>query len=333
MAQVENTRAPGKLAEQVAEKTGGEDRAAERTAAKLAPQLKQLLYSVAARRVFNTHGVHVVPANFYSITPTFEDIERSYEYDHSPAPYDDRKVFDLDRLDATLAAMMPLAAEFDPPIAGSVDRPEGYFWNNPAFSYSDAMSYYAFVRLWKPKRVLEIGSGFSTLVASAAAARNRAEGVETSIVCIEPFPKPWLASVAHVDEVIERPAQSFDAGWFNEHLADGDVFFIDSTHVVKTGSDCAHLYLRILPNLRRHLLLHAHDIFLPYGYPRAWLEEKSIFWNEQYILYALLHGNPSLRVLFGSAILRHHRMEALTSFMHGRSQPGGGSLWFEHVPA
>ncbi|TVQ61734.1 MAG: class I SAM-dependent methyltransferase [Phycisphaerales bacterium] len=329
MAQVENERPPV----EVLSKPSADEKSADKLVEKLGPQLKQLVYNTRARRGFNAHGVHVVPANFYSVIPTFDDIERSYEYDGSPAPYDDRKVFDLDRLDATLAAMMPFAAEFEPAQSGSVERPKGYFWNNPAFSYSDAMSYYAFVRLWKPKLVLEIGSGFSTLVASAAAERNRAEGVETRIVCIEPYPKPWLAEIPHVAEVIERPAQSFDADWFNERLGDGDVFFIDSTHVVKTGSDCAHLYLRILPNLRRHILLHAHDIFLPYGYPRAWLEEKSIFWNEQYILYALLHGNPSLRVLFGSAIMRHHRMDALTSFMHGRSQPGGGSLWFEHVPA
>ena len=298
--------------------------------AKSAERLKGMLYSPGARRAFNAHGLHVIPANFYSVVPSFEDIERSFEYaEPGAAPYDDRRVFDLARMDAVLSELTELSREFEPPTEGDGARPDGFFWNNPAFSYSDAMSYYAFVRLWQPELVLEVGSGFSTLVASAAVERNG----KGRIVCVEPYPKPWLSGVKHVAEVVDQPVQALGSDWFNERLRDGDLFFIDSTHAVKTGSDCAHLYLRVIPELRRHLLLHAHDIFLPHGYPREWLEKHAIFWNEQYILYALLLGNPHLRVLFGSSALHHHRPEALQAFMHGRCAPGGGSLWYEHVPA
>lgn len=290
-----------------------------------AEELRSTMYDGATRRVFNSLGVHVIPANFYSVVPSFDEIDESFEYAGGDPPYDDPSVFDLGTLDATLEALMPFAAEFDPPTEGDRETPGGFFWANPAFSFSDAMSYYAFLRLWKPQTVVEVGSGFSTLVASEAV---RANGFGR-ILCVEPFPKSWLADVPGVDQVFETPVQSLDASWFNERLSDGDVFFIDSTHTVKTGSDCAHLYLRVLPALTSRLLIHAHDIFLPHGYPRNWLEERAIYWNEQYVLYALLLGNPRLRVLFGSSYLRHHRPEALDAVMHGRAEAGGGSLWFE----
>lgn len=295
--------------------------------------LKGLLCNLRTRRWLNANGVHIVAANFYSVIPSCEEIAGSYEYRDGPPPYNDPRVFDLPVIDATLGALTPYAAEFDPPAEGDAEHPRGFFWNNPAFTFADAMSTYAFIRQRKPALVLEIGSGFSTLASSAAIARNIEEGAEGRIICIEPYPKAWLREIPHVEEVIARPAQELDADWFNRILDDGDLLFIDSTHVVKTGSDCAHLYLRVLPFLRHRLLLHAHDIFLPYGYPRDWVEERSIHWNEQYILYALLLGNPSFRVLFGSNLLRHHRPNELERFMHGRSQARGGSLWFDHNPS
>lgn len=295
--------------------------------------LKAILCNARTRRWLNANGVHIIAANFYSVIPSCDEIAGSYEYREGPPPYDDPRVFDMPRIDATLDALMPYAAEFAPPAAGDPEHPRGFFWNNPAFTFADAMSTYAFIRLRKPSLVIEIGSGFSTLAASKALSKNAENGVKGRIVCIEPFPKPWLREIPHVQEVLARPAQEFDAGWFNRTLRDGDLLFIDSTHVVKTGSDCAHLYLRVLPFLEHRLLLHAHDIFLPFGYPREWVEDRSIHWNEQYILYALLLGNPSFRVLFGSNLLRHHRPDELERFMHGRSQARGGSLWFEHDPA
>ena len=110
---------------------------------------------------------------------------------------------------------------------------------------------------------------------------------------------------------------------------DGDIFFIDSTHTVKSGSDCVHLYLRVLPKLRKALTCHAHDIFLPQTYPRSWVDKHLLFWNEQYLLTALLLNDPSVRVLFGSHYSLVNHKAQLDEMMAERWWSGGGSFWWE----
>jgi hypothetical protein len=100
---------------------------------------------------------------------------------------------------------------------------------------------------------------------------------------------------------------------------------------VKSGSDCVHLYLRLLPALRRNVLVHLHDVFLPDGYPRHWMEELGLAWNEQYLLHALLVENPRWRVLYASRWYESNRPELLVRLMHGRAATGGSSLWMERV--
>jgi hypothetical protein len=109
------------------------------------------------------------------------------------------------------------------------------------------------------------------------------------------------------------------------------VLFIDSTHTVKTGGDCVHIYLRLLPALRREVLVHAHDIFLPHGMPRDWLM-RHYYWTEQYLLLALLTDNPRARVLYGSAYHERYNPGPLTELMGGKYGAGGGSLWFRYRP-
>jgi predicted O-methyltransferase YrrM len=190
------------------------------------------------------------------------------------------------------------------------------------------MAYYAMIRHLKPKRVVEVGSGFSTLVASAALAQNGSG----EIVCIEPFPRPFLSSVPNVVQVVEKPVQQLDSAFFNELLGDGDILFIDSTHTVKAGSDCLHLYLRVLPALERKVMVHVHDVFLPEAMPQDWALNKHIYWTEQYLLLAYLLDNPRVKVWFGSNYHRLVNQEMLSNMMHGRGQAGGGSFWFQLAP-
>ncbi len=217
---------------------------------------------------------------------------------------------------ALLAELQPFADEF---------TPDAEFWNNSQFSFSDAMAYYCFIRKYRPQTIVEIGSGFSTLVALEAVKRNGSG----RIVCVEPYPREFLLN-ANV-ELVQQPAQSITLAQLDAWLSsDGDFLFIDSTHTVKTGSDCLHIYLRLLPKLRRRVLVHAHDIFLPFGMPQEWLLQKQIFWTEQYLLLALLTDNPRARVLFGSEYLRAFHTDALTRWMGGKAAAGGGSFWFEY---
>ncbi len=104
-------------------------------------------------------------------------------------------------------------------------------------SYSDAMSYYSIIRHLRPKKVLEIGSGFSSLIALEALQKNGTG----SLTCIEPFPREFLKKNTAID-LVQKPAQEITAQYINDTLDNGDILCIDSTHTVKHGSDCLHLY-------------------------------------------------------------------------------------------
>jgi hypothetical protein len=294
------------------------------------PALVPLLHRFAwakpeVHQALQVCGVDVVPVNFYSNLPTVQEIESSFEYQGDAMPYLLPEIFDHELLKAWLAELAVYADEFHPQKEGNQETCTRYFWSNGQFSNSDALAYYCFIRHTKPQTIVEIGAGFSTLIASEAMDRNGSG----RILCVEPFPRPFLKSVPRA-EVMARPAQELTAEWLNDQLADGDLLFIDSTHTVKTGSDCLHIYLRLLPKLRKRLYIHAHDIFLPGGLPKAWMLEKQIFWTEQYLLLALLTDNPRARVVYGSAYHAKMNLTALESFMQGRARAEGASLYFSY---
>lgn len=304
---------------------------------KVSPEVIRLVSGILQRLTWSDHetrkeveryGVSVLPVSFYSNVPSLQEVEESFEYTSQEPPYLDCGLFDRERLAGLLGELLPYAAEFDPPRQGDEETCTGYFWGNSQFSHSDAMSYYCFLRRLRPRTILEVGAGFSTLVALEAIRRNGAG----RIVCVEPFPRPFLEHDPRLTLVREK-AQHLDVGFFQDHLADGDVLFIDSTHTVKTGSDCLHLYLRILPRLGRDLVVHAHDVFLPFGLPIDWLRDRQIYWTEQYLLMALLLDNPRARVLFGSAYHQAYNRALLDRLMGGKWTSGGASFWFEYSGA
>jgi Methyltransferase domain len=275
------------------------------------------------RRAFQKHGVNIIPATFYSDIPTLEEIDSSFEWRFPDGPYNSRKIFDPEALKQHLTIIDRYADEFAPPSEGDVNSPNAYYWGNPAFSFSDAMAYYCMLRHTKPAHVLEVGSGFSTLVALEALKKNGTGRLS----CIEPYPKPWLESMQDRLTLHRSPAQTFEPDFFNDALSTGDVFFIDSTHTVKAGSDCLHLYLRVLPELENDVTVHAHDIYLPFPLARS-QANRHVYWTEQYLLYAYLLDNPRAKVVFGSQYHSNFNKDGLTKFMRGRWAPGGASIWF-----
>ena len=293
------------------------------------PSLVESLYGPRAiRGMLQQSGVNVVPANFYSNTPSLAEIEESYEYREKDPPYLNRDVFVQQRLQDELAALVEYSAEFDPPDNGDEEKATAFFWNNAQFSFSDAMAYYAYVRRLRPKTVVEIGSGFSSFVALEALGRNGAG----RLACIEPFPRPFIEELDRQGRLgLHRMrAQDLTPEALDSMLDDGDILFVDSTHTVKTGSDCLHIYLRLIPAVRKRIHIHVHDVFLPFGLPQVWLLDLQIHWTEQYLLLAWLTDNPRAKVLFGSEYHRHFNPGQLANLMHGRSAPKGGSLWIEY---
>jgi len=166
--------------------------------------------------------------------------------------------------------------------AGGQMAAEPTFLNN-YFLGLDAIALTAFLRDFRPATLLEIGSGNSTRFARRAV---RDFGLPTRIVSCDPAPRAEILGVA--DEILEQPAETLPHDLF-DGLAAGDVLFIDSSHQVFQNSDVTTLFLEVLPRLRRGVIVHIHDILLPYDYPPPWAERH---YSEQYLLAMWLLANP-----------------------------------------
>jgi len=285
---------------------------------------KILWSSPETRKEIQRHSINIIPANFYSNIPLIDEIENSFEYRAGQPEIYNSGVFDPQRIRSFIDDISVYAGEFSPPQDGDKDNPAGYFWKNPAFSYSDAMSYYCVLRHLRPDHVLEIGSGFSTLIADEALKRNG----HGRITLIEPYPKEFLRHLDTVDKIDERFAQDIPLAELIELVESAGVWFIDSTHTVKIGSDCLYLYLKVMPAISTDLLVHSHDIFLPFGMPKLIALEKHVYWTEQYLLYAYMLDNPKIEVVFGSAYVNRLMPDAMQTLMAGKYPGGGGSLWY-----
>jgi predicted O-methyltransferase YrrM len=208
--------------------------------------------------------------------------------------------FDLARQFAYLEAeLAPAIAEFKPPREATADR-FSYHLDNGLFQGGDADLLYATIRRHRPRRVLELGAGFSTLVCAMAVRANRAEGHECTLTSCDPYANGAAASqVDGLDEIRPVAAEELSAEIFGE-LEAGDVLFIDSSHTVRIGGDVVHLLCEVIPQLSPGVIVHVHDVYLPYEYPREWMEQMRWYWAEQYLLQALLVGNARLEVLAGA---------------------------------
>jgi len=179
--------------------------------------------------------------------------------------------------------------------------------------------------------MIEVGSGFSSLLVADVNRRFLADSLD--FTCIEPFPREFLKQrVQGITRVIEAKVQDVSLAEF-EQLEAGDVLFVDSSHVAKTGSDVNHLVFEILPRLQRGVRIHIHDIFLPGDYPKDWVLGENRSWNEQYVIRALLMHSTTFRVLFGSyyAYLAFPDLICDALSLKPGMAFGGGSLWLEKV--
>jgi hypothetical protein len=267
-------------------------------------------------------GLHILPANYdYPIPNT------SLLPDGAPQRRLDSPGLDLD-VDAQLCLMDKLsrwAPEMaDIPTDRGTARPEEYSWHNPMFDGGDAVVYYCMIREFKPRRILEVGSGYSTLVAAKAARKN---GGATVIDCIEPYPMEILKrGFDGLRRLLISPVQEVALHEF-ESLEPNDVLFVDSSHVSSFGSDVNHIFFNMLPRLQAGVLVHFHDIFLPWDYPNTWIKQKKKCWNEAYLLLAFLLFNPAWNVLLANYFLASEFKARWQAAFPTSPVTGGGSFW------
>jgi hypothetical protein len=177
----------------------------------------------------------------------------------------------------------------------------GYFAANPSFGYSSAAILHSMIRWSKARKLLEIGGGYSSLI-SVEALKNNAPDGDFRFTCVEPFPNDLVKRLIRENskscKLVQKKAEDLNPDFFLD-LQENDLLFIDSSHVSKLNSDVNFLYLHVLPKLNRGVLIHIHDIYYPYEYPREhFYGRKKYFWNEQYLLSAFLTNNHNFEIIF-----------------------------------
>lgn len=282
---------------------------------------RRLGLRAALHRTARELGYDLVKRHYYSQVPDIDSIP--------PDIWTAKRVlagveFDLDAglrlLHEELAVFI---AEFDAPMSSTGD-PRDFYYQNTFYEGLDAETLYAMVRRHKPSRVLELGSGMSTLVIARARRRNGLDGSHHDVY--DPFSRAELRSALtavcdlHPISATDVPLSEF------QQLAAGDVLFVDTTHAVKIGSDVNRVILDVLPTLAPGVLVHFHDIYLPYEYPIEFFTELGFSWGEQYLLQAFLALNPEFEILFGNAALARDRaaeIRELVASAASSSRPSG----------
>ncbi len=215
-------------------------------------------------------------------------------------------------------------AKHEKRFAGFAAEPKGgeqFSLDNNYFTSPDAEILYAVVQLHRPRIIIEVGSGNSTLLFRQAITDGK---LNTRLVSIDPHPRREIAR--HSDEVLkERVENLSDVKRFAE-LTANDILFIDSSHEVKPGNDVLFLFLQLLPSLQPGVLVHIHDVFLPYEYPRQWLVEEKWHWTEQYFVHALLQDSAQYDVVWAGHYLQRNAPDFNGRFVHGRGE-SAKSLW------
>ncbi len=286
----------------------------------MTPKLRFIYHNPELWRYVESRGYHVTPVHFYQPIPDTRALDELYQA-RSDTPGIDWQ--EEGQLQLVAEAFPKYASEYatfhnslraDGRLAGTRLEFGGY----------DPVVYHCMIRHFKPARIIEVGAGYSTLVARNAAAHNGA----ASITAIEPYPGDLLATVASEVHLVKEIAQNVDIGVF-ANLQANDILFIDSSHTVKAGSDVCYLMLEVLPRLAEGVIVHFHDIFLPFDYPLKWLKERRVFWNEQYLLHAYLLHNQRARVLVANRYLIERHAQLLRRVFPDSPTTSGGSLWLQ----
>ena len=213
-----------------------------------------------------------------------------------------------------------------------------YFLDNKFFSYGDGIILYSFLRHFQPKRIVEVGSGFSS-----AAMLDVNDGFldkQLEFTFIEPFPDRLYGLLSSEDKrktrIEVKPVQEVEEQVFTS-LDANDILFVDSSHVAKIDSDVVHILFQILPRLKAGVIVHFHDIPWPFEYPKQWIEEGRA-WNEAYFLRAFLQDNTNFEVLYFNSYMANCHEELLRKnlpkVLNPPSSPvtlGNSSLWLRKV--
>ena len=270
--------------------------------------------------------IYVPHGHFYSPIPNLAQIKKRAGKIWKSKP---SKITDVELNEGQ---QIKLASEFkkyygQQPFGDKKQKGLRFYFLNGSYSYSDGLGLYSMIRHFKPKRIIEIGSGFS----SAVTLDTNELFFDGKIKCtfIDPYPG-LVNSLLKKDDrknntFIKSDLQNLDPKIFSQ-LESGDILFVDSTHVSKVDSDVNYIFFEILPRLKAGVLIHFHDIFYPFEYPKDWVLEGR-GWTEAYMLRAFLQNNKDYEIIFYTNFMRTFNKSFLLKNMSLFVRDRGGSIW------
>lgn len=272
----------------------------------------------------------VPPGHYYS--PIVDPVEltrrRAWVFDRTREPADIELEEEAQR--DLVAVLEPLYRRlpFNP------EKSEGlrYCYENPAFSYADGIVLACMMLHLGPRRVIEVGCGYSSCVILDVNEIFFEHKIDCTFV--DPYPDLLYSLMKPGDRercrVLPVAVQDLDLKVADE-LKAHDILFIDSTHVAKAGGDVNHNLFVVLPRIAPGVFIHFHDVFYPFEYPESWFFEENRSWNELYLLRAFLAHNPAYRIVFFNDFMYRHHQSLLDRRMPLFGRNPGGSLWLEKL--
>lgn len=262
--------------------------------------MKRLIFNIFKKG--QQVGLNILPSHYYSSVANVNELEKTVKFW--------QKKSELIGLSAELPKQIEnlknICTPYESEYADNkiyLEGMNGHF--GPGFGYIEAQALHAVIRHHKPKMIIEVGSGVSTYCSLKAAELNE---VPAKVICIEPYPSETLKANKDI-ELIEKKVQEVPFDFFQQ-LKENDLLFIDSSHTVKTGGDVNYLILEILPRLNKGVIVHFHDIYLPYDYQRDIL--KNFFqWSETTLLRAFLTFNSKFSIIFCFSMLHYSAKDEL----------------------
>jgi predicted O-methyltransferase YrrM len=268
----------------------------------------------------------VPPGHFYSPYPDEADAKKHLDR------INQRTSFNIPGVTLNNDAMLEMWNKLLPfmakaPFKEEANQEHRYHWVNDFYSFGDASVYFSLISLLKPKKIIEIGSGFSSALALDTREHLR---LDTKLTFIEPYPHILNQLLRDSDRntatLIEDKVQNVSLDVFSA-LEPNDILFVDSSHVMKTGSDVCYEIFDILPVLKPGVIVHFHDVFFPFEYPEKWVLSDKRAWNELYALRAFLMYNSAFDILF----FNHYFMKRFPDEANNPATPFakncGGGLW------
>jgi hypothetical protein len=272
-------------------------------------------------------GWHITEASFYQPIPILQGISKNAWEER--LPLNQLTVDKEEQISFAKLLINNCKQEFNLFPYSKTNINWQYFSNNNNFTCIDGEIYYSMIRKFKPQRIVEIGSGYSSFLAYQALQKNQSG----TLCCIEPYPRDFFLEKMPSDiKYVKQRLENIDLSFFNS-LIDNDILFIDSSHVLKMGSDVEYLFFHVLPKLNKGVIIHFHDIFYPFHYPKVWLLENRYFWNEQYFLLSFLMYNDTFKILLSNSMLHDweptYLQENIASYKNEKENPG--SIWLVKI--